>query len=152
EALRLKPDDPVLLYYAGLYAGNDEQAVDYFQRYLKSGSSDSLKRSSARQTVEFFRNTKGLSLNEPVLSSSIGTIESQFDDKRLLIHAKINQNQEVLLLVDTGAAGLSLKDKNWHARNATNMTLIGLGVKQRTRASLVVFDQFSAGMFQMRNP
>jgi hypothetical protein len=152
QALRLKPDDPVLLYYAGLYAGNDDQAVDYFQRYLKSNSFDIAKRSSARQTVEFFRNTKGLTLNEPALSSSIGTIDSQFNDKRLLIHAKINQNQEVLLLVDTGAAGLSLKDKKWKARNAANMTMIGLGVKQRTRASLVVFDQFSAGMFQLRNP
>jgi|GEM_PF-2368439 len=152
HALELRPDDPDLLFYAGLFAGNQADAVDYFQRYLYRKPTDSVKRNSAKQSLEFFRNTSGLNLNQPMLTSPVGTIDSQFNDRRLLIRAKINENKDVLLLVDTGAAGLSLKDKKWKGREATNLTMIGLGARQRTRASLVVFEQFRAGMFQMKNP
>ena len=64
----------------------------------------------------------------------------------------MDETNEVVLLVDTGAAGLSLKDKNWKVRNMTDLMMIGLGTKQRTRAALVVFDELQAGSFEMKNP
>jgi len=151
RALQLKPDDPEVLFYAGLYASNQAEATDFFQRYLKRKASDTLKRSSAKQSIEFFRNTNGLDINQSALNAPTGTIESQFNDKRLLIRANINGERDVMLLVDTGAAGLSLKDKKFKGKEASNLTMLGLGA-QRTRAALVVFDQFKAGIFQMKNP
>lgn len=152
KAMQLRGEDPDLLFYAGLYASNNEEAVTHFQKYLKSNAIDALKRNSARQTIEFIQKTKGLDLNQSNLSSSIETIDANFNDRRLTIRAKIDENNEVVLLMDTGAAGLSLKDRNWKARRTTDLAMIGLGAKQRTRAALVVFDEFTAGRFRMKNP
>jgi tetratricopeptide (TPR) repeat protein len=152
KAMRIKPDNPDLFFYAGLYASNNEEAVNYFQKYLESNATDALKRNSAKQTIEFIQKTKGLDLNQSNLSSSVETIDSDFAHRKLTIRAKINENNEVVLLMDTGASGLSLKDKNWKARSMTDLMMIGLGVKQRTKAALVVFEEFSAGKFRMKNP
>ncbi len=152
KAMQLRPLDADLLFYAGLYASNDEEAINYFQKYLKSKPVDALKRNSAKQSVDFIQKSKGLDLNQSKLSSSVEIINSNFNDRKLTIRAKMNENSEVVLLVDTGAAGLSLKDKNWKARNMTDLTMIGLGTKQRTRAALVVFEELQAGQFKMKNP
>ena len=152
KAMLMRPDDPDLLFYAGLYASNNGDAVNYFRKYLQSNATDALKRNSAKQTIEFIQKTKGLDLNQSKLSSSIETIDSDFTHKKLTIRAKIDESNEVVLLMDTGASGLSLKDRNWKARSMTDLMMIGLGIKQRTRAALVVFDQFTAGKFQMKNP
>ena len=152
QAIRLKPEDKDLLFYAGLYAATDEETIRHFQTYLKSKPSDALKKSSAKQAIEFIQKTKGLHLNQSRLNSPIENISSNFTNKRLTIRAKIDGENEVVLLVDTGAAGLSLKDKNWKARTTTDIAMIGLGAKQRTRASLMIFDQLSAGAFKIKNP
>ncbi len=152
QAIRLHPDDSDLLYYAGTFADNDAESLDFFQRYLKSKSVDSTKKSSAKQRVEFIKKTQGVRLNLSNIPTPVETIESEFNDKRLLINAKIDKQNDVVLLLDTGAAGLSLKDRNWKARNATDFAMIGLGSKQRARGALVVFDHFSAGRFQVENP
>jgi hypothetical protein len=152
QAMRLQPEDKDLYFYAGLYASTDEETLRYFERYLKAKPSDAFKKSSAKQTIEFIHKTKGLQLNESKLNSPVENIASTFLNKRLTIRAKIDGKNEVVLLVDTGAAGLSLKDQNWKARNTTDISLIGLGSKQRTRASLMIFERLSAGAFHIKNP
>jgi hypothetical protein len=152
KAMQLRGEDPDLLFYAGLYAANNEEAITHFEKYLKSNAVDVLKRNSAKQTIDFIRKTTGLELNQSNLSSSVETIDSNFNNRKLTIRAKIDENNEVVLLMDTGAAGLSLKDRNWKARSTTDLTMIGLGAKQRTRAALMVFNEFKAGKFRMKNP
>lgn len=152
KAMTLNPDHPDMFFYAARYAVNDDEALNYFRKYLQTFPSDVLKKNSARQTIEFILKTKGLRLNDSQLASPVETITSKFDNRRLTFRAKIDQTNDVELLLDTGASGLSLKDKNWKARNATDFMMIGLGAKQRTRAALVVFDQFSSGKFMIKNP
>ena len=152
RAMKLSPNNPDLLFYSGLFADVKEDSVYYFQQFLKSGSVDSLKRNSAKQTIEFTQKTKGLELNQSNLNGPVQTIDSTFDNRKLTIRAKIDEKKEVVLLMDTGAAGLSLKDKNWKARSMTDLMIIGLGARQKTKAALVVFDELKAGMFEMKNP
>jgi tetratricopeptide (TPR) repeat protein len=152
KAIQLKPEQPDLYFYAALYARTDEEALNYFERYLKTHPPDTSKRSSARQAIEFFAKTKGIRLNHANLASPVERIDSNFDHRRLTFRAKIDNKPDVVLLMDTGAAGLSLKDKSWRARNTTDFLMIGLGTKQQTRASLMVFNEFSSGGFRIKNP
>ena len=152
KAMQMHPGQSELLFYAGLYAGSDEEAVKYFSEYLNTHPADTHKRNSARQTIDFVQKTKGLQLNQSKLDSPVETIDSNFENRRLTFRAKIDEKQNVVLLMDTGAAGLSLKDKKWKGRSTTDFMMIGLGTKQRTRAALTVFDEFASGKFRIKNP
>ncbi len=152
RGLKLSPDHPELLFFAGNVASTEEEVEDYFKKYLAQRPEDLLKKTSAEETIDFIRKTKGMALNVSSLSSDAATIDSEFSLGRLLVKGKIDGKKNVRLLVDTGAAGLSLENGNWQPKLTSNLLMIGLGKEQKTEGTRAVFDQFEAGKFGLKNP
>jgi len=69
----------------------------------------------------------------------------------MMIHGEIDQKEKVSLLLDTGSGGLSISGKDWRPQIESDLMMIGLGKDQIRNASLAVFQQFSAGNFEMKN-
>ena len=151
RSLKLSPGRPELLFFAGNVASTEGEVEEYFKKYLAQRPEDLLKKTSAEETIDFIQKTKGMDLNVSSLGSEAETIDSEFSMGRLLVKGKIDGKKSVTLLVDTGAAGLSLKNGDWQPKLTSNLLMIGLGKKQKTEGTRAVFDQFDAGKFEMKN-
>jgi len=152
RGLKLSPDHPELLFFAGNVASTEEEVAEYFKKYLAQRPEDLLKRTAAEETIDFIQKTKGMDLNVSSLSTETATIDSEFSFGRLLVKGKMDGKKTVTLLVDTGASGLSLEKGNWQPKLTSNLLMIGLGKEQKTQASRAVFDQFDLGNFGLKNP
>ncbi len=152
RGLKLSPDHPELLFFAGNVAATDQEVEEYFKKYLARNPEDLLKRTSAEETIDFIQKTKGMDLNVSSLASDAAEMDSDFSLGRLLVKGKMDGKKTVTLLVDTGAAGLSLENGNWQPKLTSNLLMIGLGKVQKTEGMRGVFDQFEAGKFGLRNP
>lgn len=151
QALLKDPDNPELLFLAASIVETDAEALLYFEKFLQQKSENPLKVLSAKQAVDFLEKTKGKKLNIANLSTPLESLKSEYDRGRLLIKGKVDGATNVKLLVDTGAAGLSLEEKDWRPQLISDLMMIGFGRDKISYGKRVVFDQFSAGNFSLRN-
>lgn len=151
HALERNPDRAELLFAAAEVAASSESAVEYFVRFLNQKSEDPYKRTAARQSVDFIQKTKKMSLNVASLSSPAETLDSEYDHGRLMLEGRVDQEESLKFLVDTGAAGMALPNKEWSPKVISSLVMLGLGKQSTTPGSLVVFDRFASGSFQMGN-
>lgn len=152
RGLKKDPSFPEFLFLAGNLAENDEEALEYFHKYLAQKPSDQLKVLSAQQAIDFVSKTRGVPLNVASIESPLAVIDSKYDSGRMIMKAKLNEKEPLNLLVDTGAAGISLEKKDWGPKITSDLLMIGLGKDQKSAGQRVVFDTFSTGAFQIRNP
>lgn len=151
-ALALSPDDPDALFLAGNLAPSEEEAIDWLTRYLKHPGDDPLKLASAGDAIDFLTKTKGMKLNVAALDPHPGDFDTQYTDGHLFIHGAVNHKQKVKLLVDTGASGLSLLDREWEPKITSTLRMVGLGKQAVSAGKILVLDQFNAGPFSLENP
>lgn len=152
KALALSPDNPDLLYFAACVAPNREMTFDFFNRFLELSHDDAYRQAVAEYSVAFLKKTWDIPLNEPVEFTGFEKVDSNYDAKQLLIHALINGSEKVSLLLDTGAGGITLKEKDWRPQLTTDVMMLGLGKKQRSPGLRLVLNQFQAGRFELKNP
>jgi tetratricopeptide (TPR) repeat protein len=150
KALVKDPDDAELLFLGASIVETDAEALTYFQKFLQQKSEDPLKILSAKQAIDFLEKTRGKQLNIATLDQRVEKIDSDFHQGRLLIEGKIDE-KKVKLLVDSGAAGLSLEDRDWEPQLVSELMMIGFGQDKISYGKRVVFDRFSAGNFSLQN-
>jgi hypothetical protein len=152
SALVLAPGDSDALFLAGNLAPTDDEAIEWLTRYLEHPGDDSLKAASAADAVDFLKKTTGMKLNVAFLDHPPGNFETQYDEGHLFIRGTVNGKQKVKLLVDTGASGLSLPDREWEPKITSQLRMVGLGKKAVSSGKILVLDQFHAGPFSLLNP
>jgi tetratricopeptide (TPR) repeat protein len=151
EALALAPDRGETVFLAGNLADSDEEAISFFDRYLGMPQEDELKKETAKDALGFLKKTRGIKLNQASLAAEPKRFETRFDQGHLVIRGRINDKQDVKLLVDTGASGLSLVDRDWNPKVVSDLAMVGLGKEQISRGKIVVFDQLTVGNFVLQN-
>jgi gag-polyprotein putative aspartyl protease len=151
RGLQTAPAFPEFLFFAGNLADSDEQAVNFFQQYLSDHPSDELNMLSAQQAIDFVHKTHGLSLNVSSLNAKSAELDSFYDGGRVILNASMD-GKPIALLVDTGAAGISLEKADWQPKISSDLLMIGVGKTQKTAGQRAVFNAFSAGSFEIRNP
>src|SRR5262249_28054325 len=127
EALALAPDRGETVFLAGNLADSDDEAITFFDRYLGMPEEDELKKETAKDALDFLKKTKGIKLNQTSLLAESKKFDTRFNDGHLVIRGKINDKQDVKLLVDTGASGLSLVDRDWNPKVVSDLAMVGLG-------------------------
>ncbi len=152
QALTLSPERPELLFFAGETASTDEEAIDYFTRFLAQPSEDPVKRSVAQYSIDFIKQTHDIRLNFISSLPGIDEIDTDFDSRGLLIQGTMNRNEKVTLMLDTGATGLVLKKRDWKPILETEQLVLGLGKKQITSGKRLVLERFQAGQLEIQNP
>lgn len=152
RALALSPNNPDLVYFAANVAPNRELALDFFRQYLELPQDDPYKKAVVEYAMEFMKKTWDIPLNVPQEIHGMESVDSNYKNGRLLIHALVNGKEKVSLLLDTGAGAMTLKERNWQPQLTSNMIMLGIGKKQTSRGTRLVLNQFEAGGYQIKNP
>lgn len=152
SALALAPEDSDALFLAGNLAPTDQEALEWLTRYLEHPGDDPLKTASATDAVDFLKKTAGMKLNVAALDQTQGDVETQYEQGHLFIRGTVNAGKKVKLLLDTGASGLSLLDREWDPKVTSQLQMLGLGKQAVSRGKILVLDQFHAGPFSLLNP
>lgn len=151
-AMTLSPDNPDLLFFAGNIAPNREMSIDFFGQYLNLNDDDPYRKAVAQYAIDFIKKTWDIPLNVPVEISGVEPVDSDFRNNQLIIHATINSTEKVSLLLDTGAGGMTLKDRDWQTQLTTDVMMLGVGKKQASRSLRLVLNHFQAGRYELKNP
>lgn len=153
RALALEPERPELLFFAGDVAATREETKKYFERFLALESDDEYKRSVARNSIEFMERTAGLELNIVSMDPGIAELDSKLEKRRgLLVRALVNGNEKVWLMVDTGAAGITLERRDWKPHVEATATFLGLGKDQISTGTRLVLNLFQVGPLHVKKP
>lgn len=152
RALKLNPDNPELVYFAANVTDSTEKSIEYFTKFLSLSPEDPLKKTSAEFSIDFNKKTLGLELNSTSIESNPESIETQFQDGRLLIRGTIDQKRKVHLLLDTGAGSLTVAGTEWQPRINSPVVMTGIGKTNSSKANHGVFDLFESGKFTTKNP
>lgn len=152
RALALSPDNPDLVYFAANIAPNRELAMDFFRQYLELPQDDPYKKAVVEYAMEFMKKTWDIPLNVPQEIHGMESVDSNYKNGRLLIHAVINGKEKVSLLLDTGAGTMTLKERDWQPQLTSDMMMLGIGKKQTSRGTRLVLNRFEAGGYQIKNP
>jgi hypothetical protein len=152
RAMALSPRNPDLLYFAAGIAPTREMTLDFYGQFLELPDLDSYQREVASFAMEFIKKTWDIPLNVPEKITGIERIESDYRSHELIIQGKINGHERVSLLLDTGAGGMTLREKDWHPQLTSDVMTIGIGKKQTSRSTRLVLNTFEAGHYQLKNP
>ena len=152
ESLKLAPERPEPYYFAGNLSLSTDESTGHFLKFLSLVKEDPYKKQTVEYAVDFMNRTRGMELNLPTKLASFEELESKFQDDRLVVKANIDGGKKIPLLVDTGAGGLTLKNKKWNPQIKSDLLLFGIGKKPATKATKVVFTQFNSGRFNVKNP
>ncbi len=152
ESVKLAPERPEPYYFAGNLSHTTDESTGYFLKFLSLIKEDPYKKQSVEYAVEFMNRTRGMELNIPTKLENLEELESKFQDNRLVVKANIDGGKKIPLLVDTGAGGLTLKNKKWNPQIQSDLLLFGIGKKPATKGTKVVFTQFNSGRFNVKNP
>ncbi len=152
ESLKLAPERPEPYYFAGNLSLSTDESTGHFLKFLSLVKEDPYKKQTVEYAVDFMNRTRGMELNIPIKLESFEELESKFQDDRLVVKANIDGGKKIPLLVDTGAGGLTLKNKKWDPQIKTDLLLFGIGKKPVTKGTKAVFTQFNSGRFNIKNP
>lgn len=152
KAMILSPDNPDLIYFAADVAPTREMTLDLFNRYLQFENPDPYQKAVAQYSIEFINKTWNIPLNVPVEINGMEKVNSDYRNNELVIHGLINGTEKVSLLLDTGAGGMTLKEKDWRPQLTSDMMMIGIGKKQTSRSTRLVLNTFQAGKYELKNP
>ncbi|HSP07231.1 MAG TPA: hypothetical protein VLR94_08645, partial [Acidobacteriota bacterium] len=152
KAMMLSPDNPDLVYFAADVAPSREASLELFRQFLELPQADPYKKAVAEYSMEFMKKTWNLPLNVPVKIDGMESVDSEFRDGELRIHATINGREKVSLLLDTGAGGMTLKEGDWQPQLISDVMMIGVGKRQTVRSTRLVLNLFEAGHYQLKNP
>ena len=152
QALAIEPERPELLYFAGSIAQSPAEANAYFLKYLAVPSDDPLRRATAEFSIDFNKKTTGLNLNDISIGKSPQKIDSEFTEERLVMKMILNEKDKLNLMVDTGASGLTVQDKEWQPKISSELMMTGLGKSNVSKAKHAVFDVLSCNQVLVKNP
>jgi len=154
EALILLPERPELLFFAGDVAGNQQQTIDCFTKFLAVPSEDAVKRSVAEFSIEFLKKTAGIDVNHVTVQPGIQELDTDYNySTGITIRAQVDTEKKLRLMVDTGAAsGMVLEKRNWKPQAEAETVMLGLGKKQISNTKRLVLGELIAGPFTIRNP
>lgn len=152
KAMALSPENEDLLYFAANVAPNREMTLDFFGQFLDLNKDDPYRKAVAQYSIDFIKKTWDIPLNVPVEISGVEPVDSDYKNNQLIIHAMINGKEKVSLLLDTGAGGMTLKERNWQPQLTTDMMMLGIGKKQASRSLRMVLNHFQAGRYELKNP
>ncbi|HET6268043.1 MAG TPA: hypothetical protein VFG11_10030 [Acidobacteriota bacterium] len=151
EALVLAPDRSETVFLAGNLADSDDEAMTFFGKYLGMPEEDELKKEAAKDALAFLKKTRGIKINQASLLAEPKKFDTHFNDGHLVIRGRVNDKQDIKLLVDTGASGLSLVDRDWSPKVVSDLAMVGLGREQISQGKIIVFDRLIVGNFALQN-
>jgi hypothetical protein len=153
RALQLQPDRPELLYLAGNVTPDVQESIAYFKRYLEVPSEDPIRKKVVENSIDFMEKTLEIPLNVIRFDSTFERMPTSTTRQgQQLIRGKINGKKDVSLLLDTGAGGITLRDRDWTPKVVTDLIMFGLGKKQVSAGKRLVLDHFESGSFSVDNP
>lgn len=152
EAIKLAPERPEVYYLAGNVSRTTDESTMHFLKFLTLVKEDPYRKQVVEYSIEFMNRTRGMELNVVSKFDGYEELETLHRAGQLIVRANINDRKKVLLMVDTGSGGLTLKEKNWQTQVKTDLLMFGIGKDPVTKGSRVVFTDFQAGRFSMKNP
>ena len=152
ESIKLAPDRPEPYYFAGNLSHTTDESTGYFLKFLSLIKEDPYRKQSVEYAVNFMNRTRGMELNIPTKLDGFEELESKVQDGRLVVKAIIDGKKKIPLMIDTGAGGLTLKNKKWNPQITTDLLLFGIGKKPATKGTKVVLTKFDSGRFNIKNP
>jgi hypothetical protein len=152
ESLKLSPERPEPYWFAGNLSLSTDESTGHFLKFLQLVKEDPYKKQTVEYAVEFMNRTRGMELNIPSKLEDLEELESKYQDGRLVVKASIDGEKKIPLLVDTGAGGLTLKNKKWNPQVQSDLLLFGIGKKPVNKGTKAVLTQFNSGRFNVKNP
>ena len=133
ESIKLAPDRPEPYYFAGNLSHTTDESTTYFLHFLQLIKEDPYRKQTVEYAIEFMNRTRGMELNIPTKLEALEELESKYQDDRLVVKANIDGGKQIPLLVDTGAGGLTLKNKKWNPQITSDLLFFGIGKNKRQK-------------------